>query len=55
MREFHAQARVFNIFYMNFVLSMDTLEEKITKLEEKKNKSVKISTAILIFREVSFP
>ena len=54
MREFHAQARVFNIFYMNFVLSMDTLEEKITKLEEKKN-SVKISTAILIFREVSFP
>ena len=35
MREFHAQARVFNIFYMNFVLSMDTLEEKITKLEEK--------------------
>ena len=35
MREFHAQARVFNIFYINFVLSIDTLEEKITKLEEK--------------------
>ena len=50
MREFHAQARVFNIFYMNFVLSMDTLEEKITKLEEKeKIKCKKISTAILIF------
>lgn len=35
IREFHAQARVFNIFYKNFVLSMDTLEEKITNLERK--------------------
>ena len=29
------EARVFNIFYKNFVLSMDTLEEKITNLERK--------------------
>ncbi|EPD1676873.1 hypothetical protein ACR6LM_001430 [Enterococcus faecalis] len=35
MREFHAQARVFNIFYMNFILSMDTLEEKAANLERK--------------------
>lgn len=35
MREFHAQARVFNIFYMNFLLSMDALEEKVTNLERK--------------------
>ncbi|WP_430597773.1 hypothetical protein [Enterococcus sp. AZ177] len=35
IREFHAQARVFNIFYMNFVLSMDALEEKVTNLERK--------------------
>ncbi|WP_445448381.1 hypothetical protein [Enterococcus faecalis] len=36
MREFHAQARVFNTFYVNFLLSMDTLEGKVQKLEEKK-------------------
>ncbi|PZL70929.1 hypothetical protein CI088_13670 [Enterococcus plantarum] len=35
MREFHAQARVFNIFYANFVMSMDTLEKKVEKLVEK--------------------
>lgn len=33
MREFHAQAKVFNIFYLNFLLSMDTLEEKASNLE----------------------
>ena len=36
MREFHAQSRVFNTFYQNFVLSMDTLKLKVDKLEEKK-------------------
>lgn len=35
MWEFHVQASVFNIFYMNLVLSMDTLEEKVAKLEAK--------------------
>ncbi|WP_082294076.1 hypothetical protein ACF3OA_09375 [Enterococcus thailandicus] len=35
MREFHAQARIFNAFYMNFILSTDTLEEKVEKLERK--------------------
>lgn len=35
MREFHAQAKVFNIFYLNFLLSMDTLEEKASNLEAK--------------------
>ncbi|MGK0552587.1 hypothetical protein ACSFB8_10975 [Enterococcus faecalis] len=35
MREFHAQARIFSTFYNNFLLSMDTLEEKINKLEVK--------------------
>lgn len=35
VREFHAQAKVFDVFYENFILSMDTLEEKVTKLEEK--------------------
>ncbi|MFK4566261.1 hypothetical protein [Enterococcus sp. UD-01] len=33
--EFHAQARVFSIFYINFLLSMDILEEKISKLEKQ--------------------
>lgn len=33
MREFHAQAKGFNIFYLNFLLSMDTLEEKASNLE----------------------
>lgn len=40
MREFHAQAKVFNIFYLNFLLSMDTLEEKASNLEA--NKKIKM-------------
>lgn len=35
MREFHAQARVFNLFYKNFQLSMIDLEEQVTTLERK--------------------
>ena len=42
IREFHAQARVFKMFYMNFILSTDALEEKVTDLEGKeKNENVK--------------
>ena len=32
MREFHAQARIFQVFYENFLLSTDSLEKKIDKL-----------------------
>lgn len=35
IREFHAQAKVFDVFYENFILSMGTLEEKVTNLEGK--------------------
>jgi hypothetical protein len=35
MREFHAQAKIFGTFYSNFLLSMNTLEEKINSLEVK--------------------
>ncbi|EDO1162089.1 hypothetical protein IA621_03265 [Listeria innocua] len=40
MREFHAQAKVFNIFYLNFLLSMDTLEEKASNLEANKKRKM---------------
>lgn len=35
MREFHSQSRIFNVFYENFALSVDTLEMKIERLMEK--------------------
>lgn len=35
MRGFHAQAKVFNLFYRNFQLSMTDLEEQVTELERK--------------------
>ncbi|OJG75425.1 hypothetical protein RV12_GL001228 [Enterococcus quebecensis] len=41
MREFHAQARAFNIFYANFVMSIDTLEKKVEKLGEKEKVKLK--------------
>lgn len=36
IREFHAQAKVFDVFYENFILSIDSLENKIEKLKSKK-------------------
>lgn len=35
MREFHAHARIFNTFYVNFLLSMYSLEKKVMNLEGK--------------------
>lgn len=34
-KDFHSQSRIFNVFYENFVLSVDILEMKIERLMEK--------------------
>lgn len=41
MREFHAQSKIFNVFYENFLLSVDTIEAKLEKLMEKEKVKVK--------------
>ncbi|OTP10823.1 hypothetical protein A5844_000957 [Enterococcus sp. 10A9_DIV0425] len=35
IKEFHAQSKVFSIFYENFVFTTTVLEDKLEKLEKK--------------------
>ncbi|MGY3777871.1 hypothetical protein [Isobaculum melis] len=35
IREFHAQSKVFNIFYEQFLISIDALENKVENLGKK--------------------
>lgn len=54
MKEFHAQAIVFNLFYVNFQLNMAALGEQVTKLEQKNRNVKKIIMAMLVFRRINF-